>query len=192
MDQVSTRLEQRGHSMGRESAAATPDPTRDFRQVFAEHAAYVLGLLRRLGVAEADLDDVAQEVFVVVHRGLPSFEGRSRLKTWVVGICLRVVSRYRRSMGRRREATVEPQREPCIDAAQSLVVEQAELRTSLERALAQLTEEQRAVVVLFEVEEMPMKEVARALQCHLFSAYKRLYAARAKLKALLAAEGVQP
>lgn len=192
MDQVSTRLEQRGHVMGRESARATHNEVPDFRDVFAEHAAYVLGLLRRLGVAEADVDDAAQEVFLIVHRALPGFEGRSRVKTWVVGICLRVVSTYRRRIGRHPETTLEREREPCIDATQPGAVEQAELRTSLTRALAQLSEQQRAVIVLFEVEEMPMTEVAKALQCQLFSAYKRLYAARRKLKALLAVQGVQP
>ena len=67
----------------------SPCAALDFADVFAEHGAYVLCLLERLGVHAADVEDVAQEVFLTVHKKLPSFEGRSCLKTWICGICLR-------------------------------------------------------------------------------------------------------
>ena len=59
--------------------------TPTFPEVYEAHAATVLRTLRRLGVRDGDVEDVAQEVFVVVHRKLPEFAGRSSLKTWVVG-----------------------------------------------------------------------------------------------------------
>src|SRR5262245_7483674 len=71
-------------------------PVLSVRQIFDEHARYVWRTLRHLGVADADLEDVCQEVFVTVHRKLPEFEGRSKLRTWLYGICLRVASDYRR------------------------------------------------------------------------------------------------
>src|SRR5262245_49705869 len=71
-------------------------PVLTVRQIFDEHARYVWRTLRHLGVADADLEDVCQEVFVTVHRKLPEFEGRSKLRTWLYGICLRVASDYRR------------------------------------------------------------------------------------------------
>ncbi len=49
--------------------------------LFHEHAAFAWRLLRRLGVADADTDDVCQEVFLTVHRRLPDFEGRSSTRT---------------------------------------------------------------------------------------------------------------
>lgn len=52
-----------------------------FAQVYEQHAALVWRSLRRLGVREADLEDVTEEVFVVVHRKLPGFDGRSTVKT---------------------------------------------------------------------------------------------------------------
>src|SRR5262245_42468937 len=66
-----------------------PKAAEGFARVFAEHATLVRRALRRLGVPEADVDDVSQEVFLVVHRRLPSYEGRSAFPTWVYGICVR-------------------------------------------------------------------------------------------------------
>jgi len=68
----------------------------DFATVYSEHAAYVRGLLVRHGVRAADVDDVLQEVFVTVHRRLPSFEGRARIETWLHAVTWRVVANYRR------------------------------------------------------------------------------------------------
>ena len=68
----------------------------DLAAIFREHAPYVWRVLRRMGVREADVEDVTQEVFVVVHRRLPEFEGRSAMRTWIYGICLRVASDHRR------------------------------------------------------------------------------------------------
>ncbi|MER2562727.1 MAG: sigma-70 family RNA polymerase sigma factor [Myxococcaceae bacterium] len=61
-------------------------PVPDFRALYTSKAPLVWRTLKRLGVREADLEDVAQEVFVVVHRRLPEFEGRSSIDTWLYGI----------------------------------------------------------------------------------------------------------
>ena len=185
MSHGSTQLEPSRPLAGSASASAVSREEPEFKDVFRDHAAYVLGLLRRLGVAEADLDDAAQEVFLVVHKALPGFEARSSVKTWVVGISLRVVAKYRRQLKRRREHATFAQHEPSADAGATHAVERAELRTRLQRALSQLPEDQRAVIVLFEVEEMAMSEIAQALQCSKFTAYTRLYAARRKLRVFL-------
>jgi len=160
-------------------AAAAPS----FAAVFQAHAGYVLGLLGRLGVATADVDDVAQEVFIVIHQKLPSFEGRSSLKTWVCGICLRKASDYRRRAHRRRELLVAESRER-TDAEQQ--PEAAALRHEhvrlLQEALAALPERQMQVFVLYELEELPMADVARAVGCPRFTAYTRLRAARRAIR----------
>src|SRR5690606_13923988 len=66
-------------------------------EIFRAHAPFAWRALRRLGVAEADVDDVCQDVFMVVHRKLDAFEGRSSMRTWIYGICARTASDYRRS-----------------------------------------------------------------------------------------------
>lgn len=73
---------------GRVGSLRVPTPT--FTQVYQSHAPMAWRSLRRLGVPDAEVADAAQEVFVVVHRKLDGFEGRSSLTTWLTGICLRV------------------------------------------------------------------------------------------------------
>jgi RNA polymerase sigma-70 factor (ECF subfamily) len=153
------------------------------REIFDAHAAYILRSLRHLGVAESDIEDVGQEVFVTVHRRLSSFEGRSKLRTWLYGICLRVASDYRRRAHVRRErATADPARdlpEPEERAPDAQVQARAELRALLD----QLDDDKRAVVVLYEIEGFSMKEVAEILGCPLQTAYSRLHAARDRMVA---------
>src|SRR3954466_4042923 len=87
-----------------------------FQEVFVSHGRFVWRTLRYLGVAEADLEDVCQEVFLVVHRRLAEFEGRSSVRTWVYGIALRVASDYRKRARVHRERTSEAPQEfsaPC-------------------------------------------------------------------------------
>ncbi len=152
-----------------------------FEQVFAEHAPYVLRVMPRLGVSAADVDDVAQEVFLAVHHGLAEFEGRSRLRTWIYGICLRVAGNYRRRAHRRREVRGLEIEVP-IDAVQGDGIDRARSRELLAAGLDALSERKREVFVLYEIEELSMAEVAQAVDCPLFTAYARLYAARREMK----------
>src|SRR3954471_10847804 len=78
-----------------------------FQEIFVQHGRFVWRTLRYLGVAEADLEDVCQEVFLVVHRRLAAVEGGSFGPRWVYGIALRVVSNYRKRARVHRERTSE-------------------------------------------------------------------------------------
>jgi RNA polymerase sigma-70 factor, ECF subfamily len=151
------------------------------REVFDEHAAYVWRALRHLGVPESEADDLCQEVFVVVHRRLASFEGRSSLRTWLYGICLRVASDYRR---RARVRYERPAADPARDLAEPVGFapdERAQARAELLALLDGLDEDKREVLVLYEIEGVAMMEVAEIVGCPLQTAYSRLHAARAKL-----------
>ncbi len=156
-------------------------PALDTASLFREHARYVWRALRRLGVREADIEDVCQEVFVVVHRRLHDFEGRSSAGTWIYGIAVRVASDYRRRASHVREVVTEspPDQLSRDDPHDALAAYQA--RATLDQLLDQLDDDKRAVFVLFEIEELPMQEVAQALGCPLQTAYSRLHAARAKV-----------
>lgn len=156
-----------------------------FRDIFSEHAPHVWRALRRLGVREADVPDVAQEVFVVVHRKLPEFEGRSTLKTWIYGICVRTASDYRRRAHVRREEPTDRADEGRRSAPQLADLERQEARALLDAALDALDEDKRAVFVLYEIEELDMPHVAEALGCPQKTAYSRLYAARKQVEAFV-------
>jgi RNA polymerase sigma-70 factor (ECF subfamily) len=129
-------------------------------------------------VREADVEDVCQEVFVVVHRKLADFEGRSSLRTWIYGICARTASDYRKSARVRHEIVTDTPPEATSDAKQHDVIVLREARAKLDRILDQLDDDKRAVFVLYEIEELSMNEVAEALGCPLQTAYSRLHAAR--------------
>ncbi len=150
--------------------------------LFHEHAAFAWRLLRRLGVADADTDDVCQEVFLTVHRRLPDFEGRSSTRTWVYGICIRVAADYRKRTHSRREVPSPRPPERAVDASQEDDVALREARALLDRVLDGLDDDKRAAFVLYEIEELPLREIASALGCPLQTAYSRLQAARREVE----------
>jgi RNA polymerase sigma-70 factor (ECF subfamily) len=174
--------------------SVTPAELPSLRQLFDEHARYIWRSLRHLGVGDADIEDVCQEVFLVAHRKLPEFAGRSALRTWLYGICLRQASDYRRRAYVRRERpTAELPVDSMRPATSSDDPENAESRALLLGLLAQLDDEKREVVVLYELEGFSMREVAEIVGCPLQTAYSRLYAARERLSALAqATESVKP
>jgi RNA polymerase sigma-70 factor (ECF subfamily) len=151
----------------------------DTARVFREHAAYVWRVLRRLGVQESEVEDVCQEVFLVVHRKLGSFEGRSSLRTWVYGICVRAASDYRKRGFRQKETVTDapPEVASASDPHDEATGRQA--RFLLDKIVGELDDEKRAVFVLYEIEELTMNDVATAVGCPLQTAYSRLHAARA-------------
>jgi RNA polymerase sigma-70 factor (ECF subfamily) len=173
------------HDEGARPAALPP-----FRQVFEEHAASVGRTLRYLGVPEADLLDAAQEVFLVVDRRYPEFEGRSRISTWLRQICLRVALGHRRRRRRRREEIVAEPPDLVVDAGQHADSEMRERRELLTGLLDALDDDQREVIVLYEIEQLPMREVAAAMGCPVQTAYSRRKAALERLRdALCKLEG---
>jgi RNA polymerase sigma-70 factor (ECF subfamily) len=148
------------------------------REVFQAEAGFVLRILRRLGVPDADLEDAAQDVFLVVHRKLPEFDARSGLRGWLFGIASRVALARRRRAHVRHEvprADLSPlgPEAPASDAGGRI-----DARALLIHALEKLDVEKRAVFVLYELEGFAMAEVAAAVECPLQTAYSRLRLAR--------------
>jgi RNA polymerase sigma-70 factor (ECF subfamily) len=155
---------------------ATNDP--DFRRLVDEHARFLFRALRHLGVREGDLDDVCQDLFVVAHRKYRDFRGESSVRTWLYGIAVRLASEHRRRAHVRREVPTSepPGSEVTSDGFEQL--EQRELRELFNSILDGLDDDKRAVFVLYEVEELEMKQIAEAVGCPLQTAYSRLHAAR--------------
>jgi RNA polymerase sigma-70 factor (ECF subfamily) len=154
-----------------------------FEDIYRAHFAFVWRSLRRLGVREEDANDVAQEVFIVVHRKLPEFAGRSKVTTWLYGVCFRVASERRRAGGRTpldvQEAAAFVSRAP--DPAAS--AERNQGLAVLERILDRLPDEQRAVFCLFELEGMTGDDIAESLEIPLGTVYSRLRLARVAFSA---------
>jgi RNA polymerase sigma-70 factor (ECF subfamily) len=169
--------------------AASAAPRLTFEAVYNDQAAFVWRSLKRLGVREADLEDLTQETFVVIHRKLAEFEGRSSVKTWVFGICLRVAADYRKRAHVVREDITDDVPDTEVAASQGDVVARKQARAMLDKVLEQLDADKRATFVMFELEQMPMAEIAEAMEVPLQTAYARLYAARKHVEAAVAAHG---
>jgi RNA polymerase sigma-70 factor, ECF subfamily len=159
----------------------------DFRAFYDQHVATVWRALVRLGVARTDLPDTVQEVFLVAFRKLPEFEGRSKLSTWLVGICYRVASDRRRLAHVRREigdsGAVLAARD--IGPRPDETVERSEGARMLDEILSSLRPEQREVFVMFELEEMSGKEIAALVGAPLKTVFSRLRLAREAFAAAL-------
>jgi RNA polymerase sigma-70 factor, ECF subfamily len=158
-----------------------------FREVYDEHFRFVWRSLRRLGVRESDVADAVQDVFLVVHRRLADFEGRSKVTTWLYGICYRVAKDRRRLAHARREASDDESVSDRPDERADVAAE-AERRQGLQMLEAILDEmplEQRAVFTLFELEALGGDEIAEALDVPLGTVYSRLRIARDQFRRTL-------
>jgi RNA polymerase sigma-70 factor, ECF subfamily len=158
---------------------ATAESSLRFTELYEQYFGFVWRSVRMMGLAPDAADDASQDVFLVAHRRLVDFEARSTPRTWLFAIALRVVSDHRRSRRRRmklldRAGSMErfPIETP-FDTTAS-----AEQRAALLKLLAKLPEEQRAVFVLAELEELAAPEIAAALDVNLNTVYSRLRAAR--------------
>lgn len=169
------------------SEVAVPRERPTSRQVFDEHGRYVFRVLRYLGVREADLPDLCQEVFIIVHRKLDGFEGRSSIRTWLYRICQRAASDYRRKAHVRREVAMVGSPEEFDAPETDDAVARLEARSAVGFALDQLDDAKREVFVLYEIEGLTMREVCEVLDCPLQTAYSRLHAARKILAEAIAA-----
>jgi len=159
-------------------AEAPAEPPGDLARIYEEHFDFVWRSARRLGVPDSAVDDVVQEVFIVVHRQLASFEGRSSMKTWLFGILRNVVLRQRRSWARRREEALEESAVAADAAPADEHLAEREARRVLHALLAGLDDDKRAVFVLAELEQMSAPEIAEATGLKLNTVYSRLRLAR--------------
>src|SRR6185295_4158846 len=89
-----------GTPQGETTGGAAATPEERIAELFSEHANFVWRSLRGLGVFDADVEDAAQEVFLVVYRRLAEYEDRGLLRAWLFSISRQVASHYRRGANR--------------------------------------------------------------------------------------------
>ncbi len=171
---------------GSPASASQPVAPPCFEDIYHDCFEFVWRSLLRLGVPERSVDDAAHDVFLVVHRRLVDFEGRSSVRTWLFGIAWRVANLYRarerRHAGVDDSATEPPDSERRRPDAEVARREAAEL---VQRVLERLTPERRVVLVAVEIEQLSVPEVAEALLIPLNTAYSRLRLARRDFERVL-------
>jgi RNA polymerase sigma-70 factor (ECF subfamily) len=145
------------------------------------HRAYrpqALGFLRRLGVGRREAEDACQEVFLQMFRYLGRFEHRADFRTWLFKLCISQAARLRRRARLLRPLSwlglADPVSQPEWSASRAVEL--------VDRALASLSDGERAVFVLFEFEGVSTAEVARAVGLPDASTRRKLQEARAKFE----------
>ena len=176
------------------SAAESPH-TWTFDEVYDEHFSFVWRSVRRLGVPDNAVDDVVQDVFVVVHRRLPTFEGRSSVRSWLFGIALHTVRDVRRTLRRKPALLGGTARADECDmdlladaslAGQDDAVARSEAVRMLHAVLDAMPDERREVFILAELEQMSVPEIADAVGTNVNTTYSRLRAARTDFEQAIA------
>jgi RNA polymerase sigma-70 factor (ECF subfamily) len=159
----------------------------DVRAIYSAHGRFVWLSLQRLGIHPSDLDDVAQDVFMIVHRRLDTFDRRARVTTWLFGICMRVAANYRRRRRWTREVLTggaDDDRPANLVAADDILVRREEQELA-ERALDRLDVAKRATFVMFEIESLSCLEIAELMNVPVGTVYSRLHGARRQLERTL-------
>jgi RNA polymerase sigma-70 factor (ECF subfamily) len=161
-----------------------------FEQIYEQYVNFVWASLQGLGVPAAVLDDAVQEVFVVLHRRLPDFEGRSTLKTFLFGIAVGVGRNQRRAAARTNRLDTLEEAEQIPDTRPSPLEQTTTTQAlgRLSRILDQLDDAKREVLILVEWEQMTAPEIAEVLCIPLNTVYSRLRLARAEFERLLQRE----
>ncbi len=193
MDNAARARRDRGVALGVVVKAALQQQANapSFEAIFAEQIDFVVRSLLRLGVQERDVEDAAQQVFIVVHRRLFEYDATRSMRAWLWGIARRTASDYRELARHRIELDDgKVARTAIADGAEAGLT----ARQMVHRALEDVEPGRREVLVLYEMEGMTLKEVAEITGAPLNTVASRLRKARsefAEAVGRLEAEGVR-
>lgn len=172
-------------SVAAHAPPAPADATEEgWSSFYDRHFDFVWRALRRLGVPPAQLDDAAQEVFVIAFRRSAEFEGRSSSKTWLFGIAWNRARELARTTRRHPEEPLLEEPAVATAAPEELAIFRQELGL-IYGVLDELTPERRAILIMAEVEEMTAPEISEILGVPLNTVYSRLRLARRDFAAAL-------
>jgi RNA polymerase sigma-70 factor (ECF subfamily) len=163
------------------STDSQPSPETACVDAFGSELDYVFATLRRLGAAPREVEDLAQEVFVVLHKNWPTMDTSRPLRPYLFGVAFRIVCANRRRRG--REVPY-----PTLDATDDGVSPEASLESkeSVRLVLAALEHvplPRRVVIIMHDLDHVPVADIARTLSITRFGTYARLRKARKELKA---------
>jgi RNA polymerase sigma-70 factor (ECF subfamily) len=156
-----------------------------FAALYDEHFQFVWRCLRGLGVQSSQLEDATQDVFVVVHQRLATFEHESLLRTWIFGIVRRIAYRYRRSALRKPTAPAPEHETETTDPGPHEHAQDVEAAAFVDEFAGKLDQRKREVFVLGVLEGLSVPDVAATLGVPLNTAYTRLRRARAEFRRAL-------
>lgn len=150
-------------------------------QAFDRELDYLFATLRRLGAAPHEVEDLAQEVFLVLHKNWPTLDMSRPLRPYLFGVAYRIMCAHRRRRRREMPYADLDTEDRGDNPEQSLQSKQA--TALLLAALDRLPVRRRAVVVMHDLDQVPVVDVARSLSLSRFGTYARLRKARKELAA---------
>lgn len=169
-------------SIAHDDAEARSPP--DLLAVHDAYLNFVWLTLQRLGIDLADAQDATQDVFLVVHQRLHTYDSAQPIQGWLFGICRKVAASYRKRAHRRRELMCEHLPEFLDDALNpEEEFARCQGRYRIHTLLDKLDDEKRVVLVMFEIENIPCEEIAATLAIPIGTVYSRLHLARKALRA---------
>jgi len=173
-----------------------------FEELVRTTSPRLLATLRRILRSEEEARDALQETYVAAFRALRTFEGQSKLSTWLHRIAINAALMKLRSRRRHPEEPIDdllprfdrdghrvPELE-CRDTGAEAALDAARRRAVVRRCIDRLPETYRSVLVLRDLEELGTEETARALGVTAEAAKMRLHRARQALRTLLVREGM--
>ncbi len=180
-------LEVRERDMVRRCVAGD---TTAWRALYDKHFPDVERLVSSLGIVDSEADDICQEIFVIIYKNLARFRGEARLSTWIYLLATREAIRFARRRRLVRGLTElfarDKQHIPRTDWSES----EADRRHYLRQLLDRLAPERRLALVLYEIEGVPVSEIARISDCAENTVWTRLHRARTELEKI-AKEAIQ-
>lgn len=181
-----------GHVSSDDSALAAACQAGDlsaFERLYQLHGSRMKSMARNLLGTTSDAEDAVQETFLKIQRGIGSFRGQASFATWSFRILINTCYDARRSRMRKKEVSQDepegPEASPRPEPRAP--VSHPSLRLALERAVAKLTEQQRSVFLMYEVEGMRHSEIAGVLEISETASKNTLFQAKKNLRQMLEA-----
>lgn len=156
-----------------------------WRQLHRRYYPVAGAFLRKLGVRERDLDDAVQEVFLQLFRYLPRFRREAELSTWLYRLCITQARHLRRRARLGEMLSHVLSLGPSSDLLSSPALPDDVARRRIEAALSKLSEGERTVFVLYEMEGVAGKDIAEIVACPEATVWRRLHYARRTFRTAL-------
>jgi RNA polymerase sigma-70 factor (ECF subfamily) len=171
--------------------------TEAFDELVTRYRTRIFSMIYNMVHSEQDAWDLAQDSFLKAWKSIKRFRGRSSFYTWIYRIVMNVTIDWLRKKHVKggdtefddatqlREIDPASKTVPKTEALPYEMMERDEIRTRIDKAIAQLSPEQRAVILMKEIEGMQYHEIAEGLGCSIGTVMSRLFYARKKLQTLL-------